>query len=71
MVLKIIIGAVLVAVVGFAAAWCAASEEISRLEIEELKCSGCFWEEHCSHEDGLKLCVDGANGFEDAPWESF
>ncbi len=36
---------------------------------EEIRCEGCFWEHHCNHQDGKKLCVDGTNGWEDAPWE--
>ena len=36
---------------------------------EEIRCEGCFWEHHCNQPVGQKLCVEGHNGWEDAPWE--
>lgn len=36
---------------------------------EEIRCEGCFWENHCNNKDGMKICVEGHNGWEDAPWE--
>lgn len=68
MFLKIMIGAALVAAAS-AVACCMLSSRISRIEEAEFPCYGCFWESHCSNKDGLKLCEDGHNGWEDAPWE--
>ena len=37
----------------------------------ESGCAGCFWEERCNSEGGVKLCEDGTNEWEDAPWVMF
>lgn len=37
----------------------------------ESGCAGCFWEERCKYKDGVKLCEDGTNEWEDAPWVMF
>lgn len=48
---------------------CMASSKVSRIEETEFPCYGCFWENHCNNKDGLKICVEGPDGWEDAPWE--
>lgn len=68
MILKFVFLALVAGAAG-AVICCMGSSQVSRIEEAEFPCYGCFWENHCNHENELKLCTDGHNGWEDAPWE--
>ena len=41
------------------------------IENMESGCAGCFWEERCNSEGGVKLCEDDTAEWEEAPWVMF